>query len=162
MTEVQDYIGYADLIDHAMREVVRGALAVVSRDGLRGDHHCYITFRTTYPGVKIPPSLRQQYPDEMTIVLQHQFWDLSVDDKNISVSLSFNYQKEKLVIPLAALTAYADPGVKFGLQFRRHGDQEDEPDLLESKQGGGASGNKPPGLPETAEVISLDTFRKKD
>lgn len=162
MTDIEDHIGYADLIDQAMRGVVRDALGIVGRDGLHGEHHCYITFNTRYPGVKIPDSLRNQYPEEMTIVLQHQFWNLTVDKHEISVELSFNHQREKLVVPLEALTAYADPSIKFGLQFRREYDDDDE--ILPARAGkvkAGVDDDDPTGL-GSAEVISLDTFRNKD
>lgn len=164
MEEPQDYIGYADLIDDAMRGVVRNALRIVGRDGLQGDHHCYITFSTDYPGVDIPDFMMAQYPEEMTIVLQHQFWDMQVSEDKFSVELSFNHQRHKLTVPFAAINAYADPSIKFGLQFRRDLAAVEKEKALgkppRKKDDGSAMGSL--AGDSSAQVISLDTFRKKD
>jgi hypothetical protein len=106
------------MVESALRSVVRDALALTAKHGLPGGHHFYVTFRTDFPGVDIPGFLRTQYPHEMTIVLEHQFWGLEVDDGAFSVTLSFHNQAERLTIPLAAIAAFADPSVKFGLEFR--------------------------------------------
>ncbi len=100
-----------------MRGVVRDALARTVANGLPGAHHFYITFKTQAPGVELAASLAQKYPDEMTIVLEHQFWDLEVREDDFEVTLSFNNRPERIVIPFAAIAAFADPSVKFGLQF---------------------------------------------
>ena len=113
----KDHIGYDDLVDNALRRAMREVLLRVAEDGLLGSHHLYITFRTNYPGVDIPDYLRERYPDELTIVLQHQFWGLEVGDEGFSVTLSFNKAREHVSVPFAALIRFADPGVKFGLQF---------------------------------------------
>lgn len=113
----KDHIGYDDLVDNALRGAMRGVLLRVAEDGLLGSHHLYITFRTNYPGVDIPSYLRERYPDELTIVLQHQFWGLDVTEEGFSVTLSFNKAREYVSVPFEALTRFADPGVKFGLQF---------------------------------------------
>lgn len=113
----QDTIDYPGLIDSAMRNVVREALHHVDKFGLPGDHHFFISFQTEYPGVQISPQLKSRYPEEITIVIQHQFWDLKITDKQFSIMLSFNNIPEKLVVPFDALTAFADPSIKFGLQF---------------------------------------------
>ena len=113
----KDHIGYDDLVDNALRGAMRMALRRVAKEGLLGNHQLYITFRTNYPGVDIPGYLREQYPDELTIVLQHQFWALDVTEEDFSVTLSFNKAREHVSVPFAALTRFADPGVKFGLQF---------------------------------------------
>lgn len=112
-----DTIDYPGLIDAAMRNVVREALIHVDKFGLPGDHHFFISFQTNYPGVSISPQLKARYPEEITIVIQHQFWDLKIGKDKFSIMLSFNNIPEKLVVPLDALTAFADPSIKFGLQF---------------------------------------------
>src|ERR1700754_3563033 len=109
---------YDKMVENALRSVVREALAVTAEYGLPGAHHFYITFRTDYPGVEMPDFLHAQYPQDMTIVLEHQFWGLEVDDLRFAVTLSFRNQTHRLSIPLAAITAFADPSVKFGLEFR--------------------------------------------
>ena len=117
VTTMNDAIDYPKLIDSAMRNVVREALLHVDKFGLPGDHHFFISFQTNYPGVSISPQLKSRYPEEITIVVQHQFWDLKITDSQFSLMLSFNNIPEKLVVPFDALTAFADPSIKFGLQF---------------------------------------------
>lgn len=164
-------IDYPTMIDDAMRGVVRHALRQVEAEGeLPGEHHFFITFDTNFEGVEISPTLKKKYPNEMTIVLQHQFWDLIVTDAQFSVTLSFNKTPEKLVVPFAAMTAFADPSIKFGLQFHLVDDDfdfdEDELEelpLIDSDAGNdGASskGKKGKDKRPVAEVISIDTFRK--
>lgn len=153
-----DSLNYPQFIDSAMRGVVRDVLRKVSVSGLPGEHHFYITFATDHPGVRISETLRGKYPSEITIVLQHQFWDFKVDEQQFQVTLSFGGVPEKLVVPFAALAAFADPSVKFGLQF--HAPDEDgdtmpmefldEPVAMQADDDAGS-----------AEIISLDTFRKK-
>ena len=113
----QETIDYPGMIDTAMRGVVREALHHVDKFGLPGEHHFFISFQTNFPGVSISPQLKSRYPEEITIVVQHQFWDLKITDKQFSIMLSFNNIPEKLVVPFDALTAFADPSIKFGLQF---------------------------------------------
>ena len=113
----QDLFRYDKMVETALRGVARQALTIAARDGLPGDHHFYVTFRSSDPGVVLPPQLLAKFPEEMTIVLQHQFWGLEVGDEAFSVSLSFSGRVERLTIPLAAITGFADPSVKFGLQF---------------------------------------------
>lgn len=113
----KDHIGYDDLVDNALRGAMREVMLRVAENGLLGSHHLYITFRTGFPGVDIPGYLRDRYPDELTIVLQHQFWGLDVTEEGFSLTLSFNKAREFVSVPFAALTRFADPGVKFGLQF---------------------------------------------
>ncbi|MBT3927351.1 MAG: hypothetical protein HOM52_13795 [Rhodospirillaceae bacterium] len=113
----KDHIGYDELVDNALRGAMRDVMLRVSENGLLGSHHLYITFRTGHPGVDIPSYLADRYPDELTIVLQHQYWGLEVTEEGFSVTLSFNKAREHVSIPFAALTRFADPGVKFGLQF---------------------------------------------
>jgi hypothetical protein len=180
----KDFIGYQALTDAALRSVVRDALRRAEKAGLIGSHHFYLTFRTQFLGVAIPDFLREQYPEEMTIILQHQFWGLRVKEEGFEVTLTFRKLPATLSVPFAALTAFFDPGVQFGLQFR-------------GEQGGGAKlpvtpagtpsqlvtampgadevkEKKPSAKPAKAEkeeddkppapqadVVSLDSFRKK-
>lgn len=155
---VQDNIHYPSLIDTAMRSVVRDVLKKILTSGLPGDHHFYISFNTTFPGVKISETLKSKYPKEITIVLQHQFWDFKVEDHQFSVTLSFSGVPEKLTVPYAALTAFADPSVKFGLQF-----QPTEMFDVEMAEPQEAISVTVKSEPEDAseKIISLDTFRKK-
>ena len=112
-----DHIRYDILVQDALRGMVRNVLADAAKDGLAGDHHFFITFDTTADGVRLSDRLREQYPEEMTIVLQHQFWDLKVTDEVFEVGLSFGGVAERLVIPFAAIKEFADPSVQFTLQF---------------------------------------------
>ena len=112
-----DIIRYDLLVQDALRGVVRKVLSESSREGLPGEHHYYITFRTDAPGVRLSTRMREKYPGEMTIILQHQFWDLSVTEQNFEVGLSFNNIPERLLIPFEAITGFFDPSVQFGLKF---------------------------------------------
>ena len=113
----KDYIGYDAMTDRALRSVVREALRHIQKHGFVASHHFYLTFKATEPGVELPDFLRQRYPDEMTIVLQNQFWDLKVGEDSFEVTLTFQKLPATLVVPYSALTAFVDPGVQFGLQF---------------------------------------------
>ena len=113
-----DHIRYDLLVQEALRSVVRKVLGDAARNGLPGDHHFYISFKTHAPGVTVPAAMRQKYPDEMTIILQHEFWDLSVNGEGFEVSLSFSRKPERLAIPFAAITGFSDPSVPtFGFKF---------------------------------------------
>lgn len=112
-----DLIRYDVLVQNALRSVVRKVLTDSVKDGLPGAHHFYISFDTGAPGVKISPRLKDMYPEEMTIVLQHQFWDLAVTETGFEVSLSFDKIPERLCVPYEAITGFFDPSVKFGLKF---------------------------------------------
>ncbi len=155
---------YDMMVDEALRGVVRRALRQVAQHGLPGNHHFYITFKTRADGVSIPPYLLEKYADEMTIVLQFQFWDLEIEEELFTVSLSFNDVRERLVIPFAAITGFADPSVKFGLQFQTLDESElEDMDLPEMSDDEAAEE-----LPENdgnteamGQVVSLDNFRKK-
>lgn len=118
----RDSLQYDKMVETALRGVVRQALASVIEQGLPGSHHFYLTFRTTHPGVEIAERLHAQYPQDMTIVLQHQFWGLEVTDEYFVVNLSFSNIPERLKVPYAALVSFVDPSVKFGLQFQVPGD----------------------------------------
>jgi hypothetical protein len=116
-----DMIRYDLLVQDALKGVVRRVLANAARDGIPGEHHFYLSFRTSDKGVRISQALRDQYPAEMTIVLQHQFWDLAVNDHALEVGLSFSGVPEKLVIPFDAISGFFDPSVQFGLKFELSG-----------------------------------------
>lgn len=122
----QDHIRYDVLVQEALKSVVRKVLTEVMQAGLPGEHHFYISFDTQHPGVKISSRLRQRYPDEMTIVLQHQFWDLNVSDTQFEVNLSFGNVPEKLQVPFSAVKGFFDPSVQFGLQFEVHREGAEE------------------------------------
>ena len=153
----QDFLEYPKLVEQAMRGVVRSALSVAAQHGLPGLHHFYITFRTRDPGVVIADRLLAQYPDEMTIVLENQFWDLRVEDDRFSITLSFNKAPENLTIPFDAVTAFVDPSVKFGLQFGAAAAAEAAPaaEPPAAEPGGSDAGA------DDAQVVALDKFRKK-
>ena len=114
-----DKLQYDALVDDALRSVVRRVLTMIEADGLPGAHHFYISFRTTAAGVEMPDYLREKYPDEMTIVLQHQYWGLEVGEETFEVTVSFNKRNERLKVPFAAMLAFVDPSVRFGLQFEK-------------------------------------------
>jgi len=157
---------YDKMVEDALRGVLREAL-IASRDGLPGNHHFYITFHTQHPDVVIASYMRERYPQEMTIVLQHQYWGLEVTPEWFEVTLSFNRVNERLHIPFAAVTAFADPSVKFGLQFHVDGLPEIDPGQLPEEETQAvdsqtAAKPQPAQKPaEGAEVITLDAFRKK-
>jgi len=156
----QDLFQYDKMVERALRGVVRDALARVAQEGPRGAHHFYIGFATGMPGVVIPDSLRERFPEEMTIVLQHQFWDLEIGEESFSVSLSFQKQLERLTIPFAAIRSFADPSVNFALEFA-------EPPAAEPKAVGSLPAPKPAAEPlpdqdrPAAEIVTLDSFRKR-
>lgn len=163
----EDLMDYNAMVEKAMRSVVRQSLQVAGTKGLPGEHHFYITFRTNHTGVTIPDFLRLKYPESMTIVLQHQFFNLRVGKNGFSVQLSFNKQVCDLRIPFDALQTFADPSVNFGVQFNAVDFDEDgftdyelvDFDLALSND----SENKAkPKDNQGEKVVSLDAFRKKD
>jgi len=112
-----DLIRYDVIAQDALRGVIRTVLKAAAKDGLPGEHHFYITFSTHASGVRLSQRLREQYPDEMTIVVQHQFWDLEVTEHNFAIGLSFNGIPERLLVPFSAVKRFFDPAVQFGLEF---------------------------------------------
>lgn len=167
---LEDHLHYPVLIDQAMRGVVRDVLRRVQISGLPSDHHFYISYSTLHSGIKISERLREKYPKEMTIVLQHQFWDFKVEDHQFHVTLSFGGVPEKLTVPFAALTAFADPSVKFGLQFQQSemfevasvGVVENIESLPKTKKAIPSSiGGDAESVADEDKIISLDSFRKK-
>lgn len=147
------------MVERALRGVVRQALDEVVKEGLVDDHHFYITFLTEHAGVTLPQYLHERYPGEMTIVLQHQFYDLEVKEDIFSVMLSFNNVPERLTIPLAAITIFADPSVNFALQFQPLTEDGEDEIHFEAEELDVDGDDK---QKKKGEVISLDSFRKKD
>lgn len=175
-----DLIRYDVLVQDALRGVVRKVMREVAEGGLPGEHHFYIAFDTTAPGVRMSSRLRAQHPEEMTIVLQHQFWDLAVSEHGFEVGLSFGGVPERLLVPFAAVKGFFDPSVQFGLQFDPSPVREEEThapekaaDPLPLPALPARKDELKEGDPETAppidkreagdgaEVVSLDAFRKK-
>lgn len=150
---------YETWTEQAMRHVAVQALKHVAQNGLPGEHHFYLTFRTDDPGTVIPPRLKAQYPQEMTIVLQHQFWDLVADEDagQVRIGLSFGGVPSTLVIPIAAITAFADPHVGFGVRFRY---APPEPEAAIEPPDTPDSTDTPPAT-EAPQVVSLDAFRRR-
>jgi hypothetical protein len=185
---MNDRFHYDALVDDALRSVVRRVLTQVAEKGLPGSHHFYISFRSTDPGVELPDYLRAKYPEEMTIVLQHQYWDLVIGEESFEVTVSFNKQQERIKVPFTALSAFVDPSVRFGLQF----DRKDKTGVAPDKAAGAPAAPTPLPAPdkrpsigapapgdvkaETAakpaegeakpedpasKIVKLDSFRKK-
>jgi len=152
---------YDHMVDEALRGVMVKAVRHAEAHGLSGDHHFYITYRTGHPGVVISPDLKARYPEEITIVLQHQFWDLKVDDHGFSVGLSFNQTPQILEVPWSAVTAFVDPSVKFGLQFRPVTPEDGAPAPAPQAEVTPAGDDTTPPAADSDNVVALDTFRKK-
>jgi hypothetical protein len=172
-----DHIRYDILAQEALRGVMRKVLAEVARTGLPGNHHFFITFLTGAPGVRISSRLRERYPEQMTIVIQFQYWDLKVTDTGFEVGLSFSDVPEKLEVPFSAVRGFYDPSVNFELEFdvRTEGEAEGEavaepvalvPEKKAEPKKKQAEKEKPaaasePAAGKGADVVSLDAFRKK-
>ncbi|MDF2233053.1 ClpXP protease specificity-enhancing factor SspB [Albimonas sp. CAU 1670] len=156
-------LDYGRLMQRALRSVVHEALAVAVEEGLPGEHHFYISFDTTHPGVDLPDWLKAQYPEELTIVLQHEFWDLAVTSDRFSVGLSFSERPVKLTVPFDAVLTFVDPHAEFGLKFDPH-EVDDEDELGELEDGfDDEDDDDPEPTPPSGgkgEVVSLDRFRK--
>ena len=155
----KDEMHYEALAQDALRGVVRAALRrAASPEGLPGAHHFYITFKTRAPGVLVPPDVSEKYPDEMTVVIQHQYWDLAPGETLFSVMLKFGGQPKKLSVPYEAITRFYDPSVQFLLQFEA---PEIAPPATPEPEPERAAPAGGPELPDTPKVVSLDKFRKK-
>jgi len=186
LNAMTDHFRYDLLTQQALRGVVRSVLAeAAKRKGLPGDHHFYISFDTTVEGVRMSDRLRVQYPEQMTIILQHQFWDLAVTERGFEVGLSFGGVPEKLAIPFDAITGFFDPSVQFGLQFEDVSENEDRSSAANAQDKAAKKKRiippvpamvappspsvtqTPPVEPEPdkpnggGEVVRLDRFRKK-
>jgi hypothetical protein len=175
---MNDRFHYDALVDDALRSVVKRVLVQVAEKGLPGSHHFYISFRSTDPGVELPDYLLAKYPEEMTIVLQHQYWDLVIHDDYFEVSVSFNKQQEHIKVPFMALSAFVDPSVRFGLQFDRKdkaGNLLDKNETVpvaptslpapepKAKTDPAAAEAASEAKPEdsASKIVKLDSFRKK-
>jgi hypothetical protein len=161
----EDLMRYDVLAQEALRGLVRKVLSEVAQTGLPGDHHFFVTFDTRHAGTRISARLKAQYPEEMTIVLQHQFWDLTVTDSNFDVGLSFQGVPEKLHVPFGAVTSFVDPHVGFAVKFdvmreaATEAEEETEMPVVVQTEPKRASGQTEGG---SAEVVSIDAFRKKN
>lgn len=169
---VDDRLRYDRMVERALRSVVREALEHAAANGLPGDHHFYMTFATRYPGVDIPDYLREQYPEEMTIVLQYQYYGLEVEEDHFTVTLSFSGKHERLSLPLAAITTFADPSVNFALQFqaipsqdaaerRAEAAQDDEEPSADDADRPAGAAEEEAQKDESGKIVTLDKFRKK-
>lgn len=173
-----DHIRYDILAQDALRGVMRKVLGEVAKTGLPGNHHFFITFLTTAPGVRISSQIRERYPEQMTIVLQYQYWDLKVSETGFEVSLSFSDIPEKLEIPFSAVRGFYDPSVNFELEFDvplASAEQNDDDAPVATLQPVTAASSARPEAPASeaadaeevketgkgADVVSLDAFRKK-
>lgn len=164
MTNVpnEDLMHYDLLAQEALRGVVRAAIVRASEDGLPGSHHFYITFRTRYRGAKVDAQLLEKYPDEITIVLEHQFWDLASHDDYFEVTLSFGGAPKYIKVPYAAVTSFHDPAVGFGLKFDMGGPNANAGKLDVAGTAASAQSVVGDRVDDTAgEVVSLDAFRRK-
>jgi len=169
-------IRYDLMVEHALRKVVEDALKQVERHGFPGEHHFYITFRTDHPYVEIPNSLKKQYPEEMTIIIQYEYDDLLIEDGNVAITLSFDDKEEHIKFPIESITTFADPAVNFALQFQSFANYNDtldeyddfELDLMANQlpdnnkdEKKTKKASKKAKKEKQGEVVSLDSFRKK-
>lgn len=146
-------IDYGSLMHRALRGLIDDVLSEVAETGLPGAHHFFITFDTRHPGAQLADWLKERYPEEMTIVIQHWFENLYTDDEGFGVTLNFGDSPERLYVPYDAIRTFVDPSVEFGLRFESHEPEDDAPE----------DGDEPPeaeGAPQDAEIVRLDTWRK--
>ena len=162
----EDPLDYARLVREALRDVPRQALRLAANEGLPGEHHFYLTIRTTYPGVAMSPGLLARHPEHMTIILQHQFWDLAVGEDAFSVTLRFGGAPERLHVPFGALVAFADPAAQFGLHFEET--EEEHAGAAPPEAGESQPATTPEAVPEAAgepsggNVVDIRAFRRRD
>jgi hypothetical protein len=166
MSDSSDTIAYGRLMHHAMRGLIQTVLSDVARDGLPGDHHFFITFDTRQEGVELAPWLQERYPEEMTIVIQHWYDGLDVTDEGFAITLNFGDSPERLRVPFDAILTFVDPSVEFGLRFETapapdgpSGGDDPLPDPDPEDEDSTDEDKTTP--PQDAEVVSLDTFRRK-
>lgn len=160
---MQDLIGYDEIIENSMRSVIHETLKKVEKTGLPGKHYFIITFLTRFPGVAIPKSLIEKFPEEMTIAIQYQYKSLVVEHDSFKISLSFGGKYEKLSVPYKSVTSFADPSMNFALKFSMsYGDIEDmeASDYNEANRANKIGNGEKSGVDLSAKVISLDAFRK--
>ena len=151
-------IDYDLIVESTLRLVVKKSLELVNQEGLPGDHHFYISFDSTHKGVKVPSELKASEDNEIKIILQHQFWDLTIDDQKFSVVLSFNGKKKNISVPFSSITSFSDPSVGFSLQFKKDfltQNTKKETKVLSNKF------NEDEKKKFNAEIFSLDAFRSK-
>ena len=157
-------IEYGQLMHKAMRSLIMQVLADVAEQGLPGEHHFFITFDTRHPDVELAEWLTERYPDEMTIVIQHRFENLTVGSDGFSVTLNFGDQPETVFVPYSAIRTFVDPSVEFGLRFETHSADEEEVDDEEDTEGEAEMAEdvevEEVERPGDAEIVSLDSFRK--
>ncbi|MEO1190329.1 MAG: ClpXP protease specificity-enhancing factor SspB [Pseudomonadota bacterium] len=171
----KDLLRYDLMLQEALRSVLRKTLEIAADSGLPGNHHLFITFRTQAEGVEIADYLVARYQDEMTIVLQHEYWGLEIEGDQFSVTLSFSNRHERLVIPFSAVVAFADPAVNFGLQFDKavkgeaQSESESKDDSKAAEPSKALAASSPPAEKDKEEeeapsgnVVALDRFRKKE
>ena len=154
-------IDYDALLKRSLLDLVREILSDAATHGLRGDHHFFVAFSTTHPGVVMPDSLREKHPSDMTIVLQNQFWDLQVGEENFSVKLNFNGKGEQLTIPFDALLGFLDPSVQFALPFRDRTTGSTSDPVEPARNEPEAPAEPALGDGEEGNVVALDAFRKQ-
>jgi len=161
-------IDYELMVQESLRNVIKDTLKMVSKNGLPGTHHFYLSFKTNYPGVDLPDFLREEYPEEITIVLQYEFWDLEVAEESFCVTLCFNDIHERLNVPFNAIVSFVDPSVKFGLQFTPAEIDEDAIKTLPIEEKKKPTRKSTKSALETKNdttmsdnVVTLDAFRKK-
>jgi hypothetical protein len=157
----KDFLDYESMVEDALRGVARAALRQASEHGLDGKHHFYISFRTDAPGVDIADNLRREYPSEMSIALQNQYWDLEVTEDRFSVMLNFHKLPHRLEFPFAALTGFADPGVNFALQFGPRPGPVDDAEPARADTPVETAGEAAATPVDAEKVVTLDAFRKK-
>ncbi len=166
MQEIEDLIGYDEIIENSMRSVIFETLKKIEKDGLPGKHYFVMTFLTEFPDVEIPKNLKIQYQEEMTIVVQYQYKDLKVEQDHFSINLSFNQKYESLKVPYKSITSFADPSMNFGLKFSVSY-EETETKLKSSIGKKSSNANKSSNdisssqIDLSAKVVSLDDFRKQ-
>lgn len=157
---IDDPMNYGKMVEEALRKVIRDILQLVSERGLHGGHHFYITCRTGSPDLILPGHLQEAYPDEITLVLQHQYWDLLVGEDFFEVTLSFNGKNERLNVPLSSIIGFVDPSVEFGLQLK----SEEEDNLMnispENKSDMESKNRETQSDKLGEKVVSLDNFRR--
>ena len=178
MAMSDDLIRYDILTQEALRKVIRKVLEEVQRTGLPGDHHFFITFDTRFPGVRLSSRMKEKYPEEMTIVIQHSYWNLEVEESAFEIDLSFDDIRERLRVPFASVRGFFDPAVKFGLQFdaaepEEENSESDQPEkasdrgtsvpTVKSSKSTGKDAKESDQADDeaSADVVSLDSFRKK-
>jgi len=162
---MQDLIGYDEIIESSMRSVIYETLKKIEKTGLPGKHYFIVTFATKFPGVSVPKTLMEKYPEEMTIAIQYQFKSLVVDEDLFKISLSFGGKFEKLVVPYRSITSFADPSMNFALKFSMtYGEVEEfvSENHFDENNLANKSKKKVKEIDLTQKVISLDAFRKSN